>query len=437
MALLLNILVVHVMGAEFSNVRKTRKTSLDHILCFQAHAPHHHYYYHDIREPVGEALRDIRFHAVLFETTALGMRWRRPRDRFQEAKDRLSFMADWDAVKIAFPQDDYDHSELLDDWLADYRFDVVYSVLSQHHAVLYPRMSAAGTVVPALTGYVNDADIRKVGAFAKPFDARRIDIGYRAKFLPANFGSFGQVKGLLAERMQRAVKGRGLVVDISTDPKDVFIGDGWLQFLGDSRFCLGSEGGSSLLDPRGEIMDRVVDFRARQPGATYAEIEAECFPGEDRKFLFSAVSPRLFEAAIARCGQILIEAPYLDVLEPWVHYLPLDEHCEQAPEVLDRMRDHAAMKGMIEACYEALIDSSRFRYSTHVDEVLGRIADLVAEKHVQGTPVKEFDRLTALQREYSSAERRRARHPISRIRRKVGKLTRRFGIGRESGGSPQ
>lgn len=426
--MLLNILVVHTMGAEFSRARKTRKTSMDHILCFEAHAPQHHYYHHDLREPVGEALKDIRFHAVLFETTALGMRWRRPRDRFFEVKDRLSFITDWDAVKIAFPQDDYDHSELLDDWLADYQFDMVYSVLWDHRAVLYPRMSAAGTIVPALTGYVNDSDIDAMVAFAKPFDARRIDIGYRAKLLPAQFGSFGQAKGLLAERMQRAVQGRNFVVDISTDPKDVFLGDAWLRFLGDCRFCLGSEGGSSLLDPRGEIMDRVVEFVARRPSATFAEIEAACFPGEDRKFIFSAVSPRLFEAAIARCGQILIEAPYLDVLEPWVHYLPLDEHCEQAPEVLDRMRDHAAMERMIDACYETLIGSSRFRYSTHVDEVLARIADLAAEKHVQGTPAEEFERLTALQRDYSRSERRRARRPIARLRRKVGKLRRRFGI---------
>ena len=430
----MNILVVHVMGAEFSHARKTRKTSLDHILCFQQHAPQHHYYYHDLREPVGDALKDIRFHAVLFETTALGMRWRRPRDRFLEVKDRLSFIADWDAVKIAFPQDDYDHSEVLDDWLADYRFDVVYSVLSDHRAVLYPRMSAAGTIVPALTGYVNDSDIGAIGAFAKPFDARRVDIGYRAKFLPAYFGGFGQIKGLLAERMQRAVRGRDLAVDISTDPKDVFLGDAWLRFLGDCRFCLGSEGGSSLLDPRGEFMDRVRDFEAHRPGAGFAEIEAACFPGEDRKFMFSAVSPRLFEAAIARCGQILIEAPYLDALEPWVHYLPVDERCERAPEVLDRMRDQAAMERMIDACYETLIESDRFRYSTHVREVMARIADLVAKKHVQGTPVDEFERLTALQREYSSTERRRARRPIARIRRKVGKLRRRFGIGGEVGG---
>lgn len=429
MVLSLNILVVHVMGAEFSHARKTRKTSLDHVLCFQEHAPQHRYYYHDIREPVGDALKDIRFHAVLFETTALGMRWRRPRERFLEVRERLSFMADWDAVKIAFPQDDYDHSELLDDWLADYRFDVVYSVLSQHRAVLYPRMSAVGTIVPALTGYVNDADIRAVGAFAKPFEERRIDIGYRAKFLPAYFGSFGQVKGLLADRMLQAVEGGGLKVDISTNPKDVFVGDGWLRFLGDCRFCLGSEGGSSVLDPRGEIMDRVTEFVAAHPDAPYAEIEAACFPGQDRKTAFSAVSPRLFEAAIARCGQMLVEAPYMGALEPWVHYLPLDEHCDRAPEVLDRMRDHAAMERMIDACYETLIGTTRFRYSTHVHEVLARIAQLAAEKHVDGSPVAEFERLTGLQRDYSRSERRRARHPIARLRRKAGKLRRRLALG--------
>ncbi len=417
------------MGAEFSRARKTRKTSLDHVRCFETYAPDHRYHYHDVREPVSDALKDIRFHAVLLETTALGRRWLRPRERFWEIRDRLAFIADWDAVKVAFPQDDYDHSEILDDWLADYRVDIVYSVLPGHREALYPRSSKTAQLAPALTGYVNDADIGTEGAYARPFGERRIDIGYRAKFLPAQFGRFGQVKGLIAQRMVDAAHGTDLVVDISTDPGDVFLGDEWLRFLGDCRFCLGCEGGSSLLDPRGEIMDRIAAFRARWPEPTFAEIEAACFPGEDRSEPFSAISPRLFEAALAGCGQILVEAPYLGELEPWVHYLPLDEGCERAPEIFDRMRDRPAMERMIDACYQALIATPRFRYSTHVEEVMGRIADLVAKKRVRAMPEAEIARLMALQRAHSQAVRRRERRPVARLRRKLEKLKRRLELG--------
>ena len=423
----LNIFVLHSLGAELSRTRKTRKTSIDRALCFQRYSPQHQFYYHDIREPVSEDLKNIRFHAVIFDTLALCARWYRPRDRFQEIKDRLSFIADWDAVKIAFPQDDYDHSELLDDWLADYRFDVVYSVVWDHRQLLYPRMSKQAAILPALTGYVNDEDVAANGRYAKPFRDRQIAIGYRVKYLPAQFGSFGQMKGLLADRMKQVTKGEGIRADISTDPKDVLLGDHWLRFLGDCQFCLGSEGGSSIWDPRGEVFDRVAAFVERNPQAGYAEIEASCFPGLDRQHVFSAVSPRLFEAAMVRSGQILIEAPYLGVLEPWVHYLPIDETCETASEILASTRDQLAMERMIDACHETLIAGHDFRYSTHVQHVMQRVSDLVVQKRVQGAPSEEFARMVARQRDYSAKERRRARRPAARLHRSVSKLKRQIG----------
>ena len=142
----LNIFILHALGADFSRLGKTRKTSIDHLFCFERYAPDHRYVYHDVRDPATKHLKNIQFHAVIFDTTALCMRWRRPRSRFDVIKERLAFIADWDAVKIAFPQDDFDHSELLDDWLADYRFDIVYSPRQdpEHRALLYPRMSRSG-----------------------------------------------------------------------------------------------------------------------------------------------------------------------------------------------------------------------------------------------------------------------------------------------------
>lgn len=394
-----------------------RLANIDHALCFHRYCKDHKFYYHDIQDPVTKALQNFQFDAVIFDTTTASMRFLRPREQFLEIQDRYAFIADWDAVKIAFPQDEYDCSRLLDDWLANLRFDVVYSVFPDQQTLLYPRMSKRGKVLPALTGYVNDDDVNWIGRYARPFDQRTIDIGYRARFLPANFGSYGQVKGLLAERMLRATQGRDLVTDISTDPGDVFLGDDWLHFLGNCRFSLGSEGGSSLWDPNGEVADRVADFTMQNPGADFAEVEAACFPGEDRRRIFPAVSPRLFEAAMLRSGQILVDAPYLDGLEPWRHYLPIDEHCETATEALDRTRDLLAMERMIEACYDVLIDSPRYRYSTHARAVLALIADLAAEKRVQGVPAAKFDRMVSRHRMVSAIVRHLDRRPVRWIRK--------------------
>lgn len=401
---------------EKARLSRARKTSIDNALCFSRYAPTHQFYYHDVNDPLTGVLKDIPFDAVIFDTTVSSLRCLNPFEEFLELKDRYSFISDWDCAKVAFPQDDYDCSALLDEWLAEYGFDIVFSPVSDRGADIYPEMTQRGRILPVLTGYVNDADIDRTGSFAKSLDERRIDIGYRARFLPARFGRHGQVKGLLAERMLAALDGHDVVADISTDANRVFLGEDWLRFLGDCKFCLGSETGSSLWDPRGEIAARTAEYQKSHPDACFDAIEAACFPGEDGRLDFSAISPRIFEAALVRCGQILIEGNYLEEMEPWVHYLPIDERCESAPEVLDRMRDRDAMQRMIDACYDAIIATPRYRYSTHVAAVMERITDLVAEKRVQGISPQEFEKRIARHRLISDAKRHLNRKPVRWIR---------------------
>jgi hypothetical protein len=386
----LNIFVLHALGKGMS---RARKTSIDHACCWKRYAPHHNYYYHDINAPVSDRLRNSCFHIVIFDTTALCIRYYRPKELFLREKKRYSFIAEWDAVKVAFPQDDYDHSAILDRWLDDYRFDLVYSVVWDHRMLLYPRTIRRAQILPALTGYVDDNDIHRTGSFASRFEQRPIDMGYRAKFLPAQFGSYGQIKGLLAGRMQRAVAGYGYKTDIATDPDNVLLGDEWLRFLGNCKLCLGSEGGSSVWDPEGEITDRVNAYAKQNPNADFPQIAQNCFPGEDRKYVFSAISPRLFEAALARCGQILVNGPYLNVLEPGTHFVAIDEECQNIEDVLRAFRDVTATKKMIDECFDALIASRRFRYSRHVADVLELAERLAVERRIQGSPPAEIARL--------------------------------------------
>jgi hypothetical protein len=390
MSMTLNIFVLHALG---NRMARARKTSIDRAYCWKHYAPQHHYYYHDINAPVSDQLRNSRFHVVIFDTTALCIRYYRPKELFLREKERYSFIAEWDAVKIAFPQDDYDHSAILDRWLDDYRFDLVYSVVWDHRMLFYPRTSHRAEILPALTGYVDDNDVHRLGSFAKSFEKRPIDIGYRAKFLPAQFGSYGQIKGLLARHMQRVIAGYGHKTDISTDPDDVLVGDEWLRFLGDCKFSLGSEGGSSVWDPEGEITDKVNAYAKQNPGAGFSEIAENCFPGEDRRYVFSAISPRLFEAAMARCGQILVKGSYLNVLEAGRHFVPIDEECQDIDGVLRALRDVTATKKMIDECFDILIASRRFRYSQHVADVLEVAANLAAKRHIQGSSPAEIARL--------------------------------------------
>src|SRR5262249_25956254 len=144
--------------------------------------------------------------------------------------------------------------------------------------------------------------------------------------------------------------------------------------------------GSSILDAHGHVLDAVNAYAADHPGASYEEFEAACFSGLNRDPPFSAVSPRLFEGAAARSAQVLVRAPYVPELVAGEHYLSLEPDLSNVDEVVDALSDRARAERMIDACYEAVIASPRYRYSTHAREVMAKIEEKVAEKGLAPRP---------------------------------------------------
>ena len=146
----MNILVLHGLGNDFA---RARGTSVAHLLCFEKYAPEHRYLYQDLARPVSSSLKQFPFDLILIDGTFLCWRWVRPRQLLEELKNRYEWIADHPAVKIAFPQDDYDHSQILDEWLDEWNIDFVYSACANHGTVLYPLVTAKpGKLVSALTG---------------------------------------------------------------------------------------------------------------------------------------------------------------------------------------------------------------------------------------------------------------------------------------------
>ena len=386
-----NILILHNLP-DFSN---TLKSAADYVLCFERYAPEHNYIYHRAVDPFTNALRDIRFDAIIVDATALGLCRARPRETWYREKSRWAFLGESDAVKLVFPQDDYHESAELDAFFDEWDCDRVYTVLPEHADVVYPRMSAKGRLELVLTGYVDDDSIASFEPFARPYDQRSIDIGQRVQFYSPYGGRHAQLKGRLAVAVRDAALAKGLSVDIDTTPEGTLLGSDWLHFLGRMRFVTGAEGGVSVFDPHGAFYDKVYAYLAVNPDASFEEVERVCFFGEDGRHTFSMISPRLFEAAMMGCGQLLVEAPYLGVLEPFEHYIPVKSDFSDVSDAIDLTRDSDAAEKRIEATYEALISSTAFRYSTLVSRVMSDIGEISARRHVRGSPPAEFARLKA------------------------------------------
>jgi hypothetical protein len=383
-----NILVLHCLGSPHNAPRFL----VNHVFALINNFPQHNYLYHDATLPLPEYVKQIDFHAILLDVTFLTARWVSP-EYLQSRLDSYSFVAESGALKIAFPQDEYDCNELLDQWMCKWNVDIVFSVIPLHHDVLYPMFHRRGVIKLGYTGYL-DEDL--IGYRKTSFSDRVIDIGYRARKLPPYFGRLGQTKWTIGRDVDRYAKSAGLKTDIVLGASGELVGLDWLTFITQCRFSLGANSGSSLLDPLGFIQKRVKAFLKHKPDAKFEEVEAACFPGLDGQYEFTAISPRVIEAGILESCQILVEGHYSGIVEPWVHYIPIKSDASDFPDVLAAMTDQSMVAQMIKRCRERILDVPELRSVNSAERILNLILEAVNRRGI----VSQYDAVDQAIRRY-------------------------------------
>lgn len=332
--------------------------------------------------------------AVLLHTTLLCNRWNEP-GYFQALKEKLGWVRELDCPKVALPQDEYDHADILDEWLHELGVTVVFSNFDEPtRNLLYSRMTGKTAFHQCLTGYIEEATARSCEAWVPPITARPNDIVYRATRLPYWFGSHGQLKSRLAEVFQERARARGLVTDISIREEDIIVGERWLNFLGSGKAVIGCESGSSVLDRRGALMARVQDLCRTHPGISFQEVNRRMPEGWDR-YEFFALSPRHLEAVITKTCQILVEGRYAGVLEPHTHYIPVKRDLSNVDDALDQLQDLERIQGMAERAYRDIWLNGRHTYRRFAEEVEQAIIRWRTEAGLAGQPaVSVSNRIT-------------------------------------------
>lgn len=361
----LNILILHRLGDPLA----ARDFLVKHTYLLQRHCPENNLLYHDVDLPLPSFVKDIHFDAILLDVTFLCLRWARE-DIFQKFRNSLDFVKTSPALKIAFPQDEYDCHITLDEWMCDWKVDILYSVLPEHVKTLYPSFSKKGIIREGFTCYLNDEDIDL--KFVRP-EERPIDIGYRARKLPPYFGKIGETKWKIAEAVSRPALQAGLTLDIAVGEKSSLIGKSWLDFISQCKFTLGANSGSSLLDPDGSIQRKVRAYITENPTVSYEEVQKACFPGLDGICEMTAISPRNLEAGLLESCQILVDGSYSGILEPHEHYIPIRDDASNFPDVLRTMRDLEEADRIRKACRTRLLDYQPLRASWHANEIVRSI----------------------------------------------------------------
>lgn len=256
----------------------------------------------------------------------------------------------FDGLKAVFIQDEYRFVDATVSALQEIGVDVLFTCVPETEIEkVYPvSLLPDVTKVSVLTGYVPETLLsRDVLSFAQ----REIDVGYRARKVPAWLGDLGQEKYRIGARFLDDARNDGLVLDVSFREEDRLYGDQWINFVSGCKAMLGVESGASVFDFKGDIQRQVDAHTARDPSASFDDLQKLYFSHLEGKIILNQISPRCFEAAALRTLMILYEGEYSGRLVPGRHYVELKKDHSNHSDVVATLKDPARAEAIINAAF--------------------------------------------------------------------------------------
>ena len=349
---------------------RMRKTIVDYVRSFERYDKNNEYHYLNLTCRLSlrllEWIEEDTFDTIVFTCTFLGFRW-------SSEKKWISILDMCEATfgrlncrKIIMPQDDYDNTSKLWDFINRVNVQEIYTIMSKvDYPILYPEIEiGVRKIETVLTGYIEYDDVNRV------FPEKKIDVIYRANKLPYKFGRLGQYKSEIVKIFDGKLG--DLVTDIRTTEgnKNVLKGDRWINGLATARCVLGCPSGSSIMDVDGRVGRSFDTFLSENPDASYDDAKAACFP-ELEENIHGMIGPRNFEAAITKTCQVLVEGDYSGILKPNIDYIPIDKDFCNVDDVIAKIHDRAYCEEIAEQCYKDVVEDGRYSYRTLVTKIIG------------------------------------------------------------------
>ena len=396
----LNILILH--GLRGKREQRSAVRDLEYLL--PDHRPDNRYFIHPIDLKLPDPLKSVDFDVIILGTTFLSRRYD-PR-RFSEILSRYDFIRDKDAVKLAFPQDDYDSTNLIESIALDWNLDVIYSVLPAYKELLYPRFLSSGKdIETAYTGYINDKLINRF-KHIRPYSDRAIDVSYRANAAQRYFGKIGYEKAEIGRHFREYFSHCALTLDISVRPDDTIVGSAWLDFIEDSRTCLLSQSGSSLLDRTGELRQRVEKYVKKSKNRVFKDVQQKFYQDQCDGVDYTAISPRSLEAALAKTVQIAIPGNYSGIMEESVDYIPY--HWDNpTKEIIRIIKDDRLLESIANNCREKLLSIDSLRAKNQANKIIDRIKLEISRKNVYADNSLSWDTLLNKYNQFRQVQEKR------------------------------
>jgi hypothetical protein len=341
----------------------------DHLYSFRRYGRGRYFYVNLGVRRLPRWLRRVRFDAVIFHHTLTGQRMQPPILAWQLRRaEPLRHLA---PTRIALLQDECIYTDLMSDLIERFEIDHVFSLAPPTEwSKIYPDVDHDRVRFHrVLAGYLDEARLERIDRIVDQTPERPLEIGYRAWSGLLSLGRHGVLRRRLAEAFAPAAARRGMRADISVDMGDIHYGDDWYRFLASCKYFLGAEGGATVLDSTGEFMLRTERYLAEHPDATFEEVEAACFPGEDGKLALFAISPRHLDACVTRTCQVLVEGEYSRVLRAGEHFIEVKRDLSNVEEVLDLIEADSERQRLTENAYRDVVASGRYTYRRLVETI--------------------------------------------------------------------
>jgi hypothetical protein len=284
----------------------------------------------------------------------------------------LRALAKYRGLKAIFVQDEY---RLVDATIAimqEIGVDILFTCVPKKEIEkVYPAQRLPGvTKINVLTGYVPEHLLSRA---VRPYKERPIDVGYRARKVPAWLGELGREKYEIGKIFREDSANDGLALDISFREEDRLYGERWIEFVCKCKAMLGVESGASVFDFTGEIQRNVEAHERRNPGVDFETLKRLYFAEADGKIALNQISPRCFEAAALRTLLVIYEGDYSGRMQAWRHYVPLKKDHSNHAEVVAVIKDPVRATEIIETAYREVASNpdNTFRaFVAQFDEVI-------------------------------------------------------------------
>lgn len=321
----------------------------------------------------------------------------KPYSSYYLDKHLFSALKQYQGRKFIFVQDEYSYAQRIEQTIIDLDIDLFFTLVRSENlkkAYPDPRLQQV-KMVTVNTAYAPKQD----SSFQRtPIKNRTVDIFYRSREYPYHLGHLGRERIQIADGVNKRSSQYGLKVDVSTHEKDRLYGQAWIARLSNAKAVLGTESGSSIWDHDGHISKKLHQLVSKQKNMSYQAAHDALLHKNEGNLVYSAISPRAYEAAAMGTPMILFPGRYSDVLKADKHYIPLAKDFSNFSDIVKKLNDDNYLQELADNTYEDLIASGNYsaeKLGEIVEECL--LADIkqaeqkasaIVKQHIQTTKQK-------------------------------------------------